>query len=190
MNPRDVREAVEGSSIVYVTVGFPYAYKTWKQSWPVFIKNVIDGCMEFKSKLVFFDNMNTNSGSYKYMEMPKQARSQETLEKIMRACDALLTEKTIEQISMQEIAKEAGVSVGNLYNRFKDRDALIKHVIARHQLAFRQSLVDQLKEESMTLEERLNMGNSSRDKSSTPVVTPVVLSDHTRCVIVSKFAVV
>lgn len=57
LNPRDVREAVEGSSIVYVTVGFPYAYKTWKQSWPVFIKNVIDACMEFKSKLVFFDNI-------------------------------------------------------------------------------------------------------------------------------------
>ena len=57
LNPRDVREAVEGSSIVYVTVGFPYAYKTWKQSWPVFIKNVIDACLEFKSKLVFFDNI-------------------------------------------------------------------------------------------------------------------------------------
>ena len=57
LNPRDVREAVEGSSIVYATVGFPYAYKTWKQSWPVFIKNVIDACMEYKSKLVFFDNI-------------------------------------------------------------------------------------------------------------------------------------
>ncbi|RLE03210.1 MAG: NAD-dependent dehydratase [Bacteroidetes bacterium] len=57
LNPRDVREAVEGSSIVYATVGFPYAYKTWKQSWPVFIKNVIDACIEYKSKLVFFDNI-------------------------------------------------------------------------------------------------------------------------------------
>ena len=89
------------------------------------------------------------------MEIPKQARSLETLEKIMGACDALLAKKTIEQISMQEIATEAGVSVGNLYNRFKDRDALIHHVIERHQLAFRQSLVDQLNEQSMTLEERL-----------------------------------
>jgi len=52
-NPKKVND----SSIVYVTVGFPYAYKTWKQSWPVFIKNVIDACMEFKSKLVFFDNI-------------------------------------------------------------------------------------------------------------------------------------
>lgn len=57
LNPMDVREAVEGSSIVYVTVGFPYAYKTWKQSWPVFMKNVIDACIEHKSKLVFFDNI-------------------------------------------------------------------------------------------------------------------------------------
>ena len=57
LNPGEVNNAVKGSEIVYVTVGFPYNYLTWKESWPRFISSVIDACMEHKSKLVFFDNI-------------------------------------------------------------------------------------------------------------------------------------
>jgi len=57
LNTKDVQEAVKGSSIVYVTVGFPYSYKTWKEYWPPFIKSVIDTCIQHSSKLVFFDNI-------------------------------------------------------------------------------------------------------------------------------------
>jgi len=52
-----VKKAVQGSSVVYVTVGFPYSYKVWKQSWPKFINDVISACKEFNAKLVFFDNI-------------------------------------------------------------------------------------------------------------------------------------
>ena len=52
-----VFEAVQGSNIVYVTVGFPYNLKVWQQNWPKFIKYVIDACIEYKCKLVFFDNI-------------------------------------------------------------------------------------------------------------------------------------
>jgi nucleoside-diphosphate-sugar epimerase len=52
-----VRKAVEGSSVVYVTVGFPYSLKDWKDSWPKFIDDVIRACKEFNAKLVFFDNI-------------------------------------------------------------------------------------------------------------------------------------
>lgn len=52
-----VFEAVQGSSIVYVTVGFPYNLKIWRQNWPNFIRNVIDACTEYNCKLVFFDNI-------------------------------------------------------------------------------------------------------------------------------------
>ncbi|MDL5514197.1 NAD(P)H-binding protein [Arenibacter sp. M-2] len=52
-----VFEAIQGSSIVYVTVGFPYNLKFWQQHWPKFIKNVIDACIEYNCKLVFFDNI-------------------------------------------------------------------------------------------------------------------------------------
>lgn len=52
-----VFEAVQGSSIVYVSVGFPYNLKVWQHNWPKFIKDVIDACIEYKCKLVFFDNI-------------------------------------------------------------------------------------------------------------------------------------
>jgi AcrR family transcriptional regulator len=67
---------------------------------------------------------------------PRQARSERTLEKILAACDRLLAKRSFEQISMQDIASEAGVSVGNLYNRFSDKGGLIDHVLATHQARF------------------------------------------------------
>jgi putative NADH-flavin reductase len=40
-NEKEVNEAIEGSSIVYVTVGFPYAFRTWKEYWPPFLTSSI-----------------------------------------------------------------------------------------------------------------------------------------------------
>jgi nucleoside-diphosphate-sugar epimerase len=57
LNPEEVNKAVEGSAVVYVTVGFPYSAKVWKENWPFFIKNVIHACKDHKCKLVFFDNI-------------------------------------------------------------------------------------------------------------------------------------
>jgi len=57
LNTDDVRRAVEGSEIVYVTVGFPYRIKVWQVCWPKFMSDVIVACKEFNAKLVFFDNM-------------------------------------------------------------------------------------------------------------------------------------
>lgn len=53
----ELRKAIAGSRIVYVTVGFPYNAKIWAEQWPNFIKNVIDACIMEKAKLVFFDNI-------------------------------------------------------------------------------------------------------------------------------------
>jgi nucleoside-diphosphate-sugar epimerase len=52
-----VRAAVKDSDVVYVTIGFPYKAKVWKELWPPFIKRVIDACEEYGAKLVFFDNV-------------------------------------------------------------------------------------------------------------------------------------
>lgn len=57
LNSEDIRLAVQGSSVVYVTVGFPYSTKVWKEVWPKFMTEVIAACKEFKAKLVFFDNI-------------------------------------------------------------------------------------------------------------------------------------
>jgi len=57
-------EAVKGSEIVYLTIGFEYNIKVWKQFWPPLMQNVIDACMENHSKLVFFDNVYSIGGDF------------------------------------------------------------------------------------------------------------------------------
>lgn len=53
----DVFKSIAGSEIVYVTVGFAYNTKVWQKTWPPFIRNVIDACIQHNVKLVFFDNI-------------------------------------------------------------------------------------------------------------------------------------
>ena len=50
-------KAIEGSEVVYITVGFEYDIKVWRATWPPLIRNVIDACKKSGSKLVFFDNV-------------------------------------------------------------------------------------------------------------------------------------
>lgn len=57
LNADDVMKAVEGSDVVYLTVGLPYNINTWRKQWPVVMKNVIEACLRHKAKLVFFDNI-------------------------------------------------------------------------------------------------------------------------------------
>lgn len=52
-----VYNAVESSEIVYLTVGLPYNTKIWENTWPVIMKNVMEACIHFDAKLVFFDNI-------------------------------------------------------------------------------------------------------------------------------------
>ena len=56
-NRDQVLKAVEGSEIVYLTVGIPYKIKVWQHQWPIIMQNVIDACKMHKTKLVFFDNV-------------------------------------------------------------------------------------------------------------------------------------
>ncbi|MCJ7465657.1 MAG: NAD-dependent epimerase/dehydratase family protein, partial [Maribacter sp.] len=56
-NAEDVKNAIRGSLVVYVTVGFPYSLKVWRETWPPFLKNVIEACEQEGCKMVFFDNI-------------------------------------------------------------------------------------------------------------------------------------
>lgn len=56
-NRNELEKAVKNSDIVYVTVGFPYSHKVWKEKWPKFIRDLISVCKNEKCKLVFFDNV-------------------------------------------------------------------------------------------------------------------------------------
>lgn len=57
LNSEEILKAVNGSEIVYLTVGLEYDIKIWQRDWPIIMKNVIDVCKKNNSKLVFFDNV-------------------------------------------------------------------------------------------------------------------------------------
>ena len=56
-NPQQVLTSVEGSDVVYLTVGLEYKIGVWQTQWPIIMKNVIEACKTHKAKLVFFDNV-------------------------------------------------------------------------------------------------------------------------------------
>jgi nucleoside-diphosphate-sugar epimerase len=51
------RQAVAGSSVVYLVAGLRYNTKIWQRDWPRIMTNVIDACEQHGSRLVFFDNV-------------------------------------------------------------------------------------------------------------------------------------
>lgn len=67
------------------------------------------------------------------LKAPQQKRSEETLQRILLVCEKLIDQGTFEQVSMQEIAKDAGVSVGTLYKRFSAKSAIVDYLVERLQ---------------------------------------------------------
>jgi len=57
LKAEEVLKAVEGSEVVFLTVGIQYKTSMWQQQWPLIMKNVIEACKQNNSKLVFFDNV-------------------------------------------------------------------------------------------------------------------------------------
>ena len=84
--------------------------------------------------------MNANSHSHNGKDGQSQGahpatqqRSRDNRDKIVKAFAELLKEKPFERISVAEIAARAGVAVGTLYRRFKNKDALIPVVFELYQ---------------------------------------------------------
>lgn len=57
---------------------------------------------------------------------PKQARSEQTLSRILEAAEALIEEKGLADASIPEIVRRAGSSVGGFYARFRDKNELLR----------------------------------------------------------------
>ncbi|MGD2033147.1 MAG: TetR/AcrR family transcriptional regulator [Gammaproteobacteria bacterium] len=62
---------------------------------------------------------------------PRQERSQQTQEKLLDALEFLLRERYFEHITIQDIAAQAGVAVGTVYRRFRNKEALLPVLYAR-----------------------------------------------------------
>jgi AcrR family transcriptional regulator len=63
---------------------------------------------------------------------PKQARSQETLDRILDAAERLVAEKGFEDTPVAEVVGRAGSSVGAFYTRFRDKEGLLHALYDRH----------------------------------------------------------
>jgi AcrR family transcriptional regulator len=62
---------------------------------------------------------------------PKQRRSRESYERVLDAAYALLEENGFEGLTVQEVAARSGVSVGAIYERFGNKETLLRAVHAR-----------------------------------------------------------
>ncbi|HTY59016.1 MAG TPA: NAD-dependent epimerase/dehydratase family protein, partial [Bacteroidota bacterium] len=54
---KDVLDAVEQSSVVYLIAGLPYSTAIWGEQWPRVMQNAITACSARGAKLLFFDNV-------------------------------------------------------------------------------------------------------------------------------------
>lgn len=75
---------------------------------------------------------------------PQQARSRQTLERLLAAAVAVIEEKGLAGVTVPEVAAAAGVATGSIYRRFADKDALVRaaflQVLEQSQEANRASL--------------------------------------------------
>lgn len=80
--------------------------------------------------------------SLRTVAKPKQARSEETLERLLDAAEALIKDQGLAHVSIAAIAAEAGSSVGGFYSRFKDKDELLRTLHEREQRRFQSSIAE------------------------------------------------
>lgn len=62
---------------------------------------------------------------------PRQVRSKKTEQALLHALDNLLLRKSYVELTVSEIAAEAGLTTGAIYRRFENKDALLVAAIAR-----------------------------------------------------------
>lgn len=63
--------------------------------------------------------------------IPQQARSRESMRKLMKAAAEVLGQHGVEGTTIPRIAQHAGLTPGAVYRRFPDKDALLEAVIIR-----------------------------------------------------------
>src|SRR5262249_43209167 len=67
----------------------------------------------------------------RWVRPPRQARSQQTLDRILDTAETLISEKGFDDTPVAEIARRAGSSVGSFYSRFPAKGALLGAISER-----------------------------------------------------------
>lgn len=106
-------------------------------------------------------------------ELREEARSTRK-EIILDATSKLFKKKSIFKISMRDIAMEAGMSAGNIYFYFEDREAIVRELMLRDEKniidVFR-SIIKIDSEDAKLLQQKIAMGDVGVDKGYSPVET-------------------
>ena len=85
--------------------------------------------------------------------IPRQQRSRERVEAILEAAKSLIIEKGSAGLKIQEIAQQAGVTAGSMYQYFPHKSAIL-HALAQQYLdQFHALLQSSLKQKPQTLQE-------------------------------------
>jgi len=118
---------------------------------------------------------------------PKQARSKQTKEKIVQAAIQLFQERGYEKTTSNDIASEAGVSVGSFYVYFTDKRQLLLTIFDRLADELYKNIFDGLKPEHLFDSDlrqriRLAVANTISDKQKHSglhrVVSELLLKDE------------
>jgi AcrR family transcriptional regulator len=82
--------------------------------------------------------------------VPTQQRSRERMEKILSVAVALIAAKGSEHLKMSEVAEQAGISIGSLYQYFPDKSSILR-TLAERQLAAGRDCIEQALREPKTV---------------------------------------
>lgn len=86
---------------------------------------------------------------------PKQARSEDSLLRLLDAAESLLEERPFGEVSIADIARRARSSVGGFYARFRDKDELL--------LALQERFVTELEKRFAVVEAEIEASGSSAE---------------------------
>jgi AcrR family transcriptional regulator len=75
--------------------------------------------------------MPPSAADLRWVRPPQQARSRQTLDRLLDAAEQLVAEKGFDDTPVAEVARRAGSSVGAFYSRFQDKDGLLHALYER-----------------------------------------------------------
>ena len=79
-------------------------------------------------------------------KLPKQARSEQTVEALLAATAHILVKSGYAGLSTNGIAERAGVSIGSLYQFFPNKESILVALMQRHYDMIEQLLIGRLEE--------------------------------------------
>ena len=78
------------------------------------------------------------------IRVPRQQRSRDRVDAILEAARVLIVEKGSSALKIQEIASQAGVTAGSMYQYFPNKQAILKALAEQYFEQFHQLVVDSI----------------------------------------------